>query len=274
MDAIEPPVPREKPSRIASVGRRVAAGMVELDARYRTESLPSLRPACVLVIAALSLTLPRFFGQERALADYPALAQLMRGLPYPTLHPYLWWALFKLFNYGFLPWLCIRFVLRQPLRAFGLRWVHSRSDLFTYAGMLALVAPFVYWASTTRAFLRTYPKYADAGDSLGQLLLWEAAYGLQFVMLEFFFRGFLLFGLARYMGTLAVFVMVVPYAMIHLGKPLAECMGSILAGVALGTIALRTGSIWGGVAVHCAVGFSMDLLALARTGKLQHLFGG
>jgi uncharacterized protein len=269
-DVIEQASPHEKPSWLGSTSRRLAA---EIDARYRTESLPSLRPAAVLVIAALSLTLPRFFGQERALVDYPALAQLLRELPYPTLHPHLWWALFKLFNYGLLPWLCIRLVLRQPLREFGLRGVHSRRDLLTYAGMLALVAPFIYWASTTRAFLRTYPKYADAGDSLGQLLVWEAAYGLQFVMLEFFFRGFLLFGLARYIGSLSVFVMVVPYAMIHLGKPLAECMGSIVAGIALGTIALRTGSIWGGVAVHCAVGWGMDLLALARTGKLQHLFG-
>jgi membrane protease YdiL (CAAX protease family) len=79
--------------------------------------------------------------------------------------------------------------------------------------------------------------------------------------------------LARYIGSLAIFVMVVPYAMIHLGKPIAECFGSILAGIALGTIALRTGSIWGGVLVHCTVAWSMDLLALLRTGKLFGLFG-
>jgi membrane protease YdiL (CAAX protease family) len=87
-------------------------------------------------------------------------------------------------------------------------------------------------------------------------------------MLEFFFRGFLLFALARYLGPLAIFVMIVPYAMIHFGKPLAECLGSILAGIALGTVALRTASIYGGVAVHCAVAWSMDLFALAATDRL------
>jgi membrane protease YdiL (CAAX protease family) len=86
-------------------------------------------------------------------------------------------------------------------------------------------------------------------------------------MLELFFRGFMAFGLARVMGSLALFVMVVPYAMIHGNKPLAECLGSIVAGIALGTIALRTGSIWGGVLLHCGVAWSMDLLALARTGR-------
>ena len=74
------------------------------------------------------------------------------------------------------------------------------------------------------------------------------------------------------MGSLAIFVMVVPYATVHFTKPFAECMGSIIAGIALGTIALRTRSIWGGAALHATVGLSMDLLALARTGKLQRLF--
>jgi membrane protease YdiL (CAAX protease family) len=243
-----------------------------IDAEYRTETLPDLRPAAVCVTAALALVLPRFFGQERALVDYPQLASLFAGLPYPSLHPHVWWALFKLFNYGLLPLLCIKLVLKRPLSDFGVRFVENRRIIAMYASMLLVVAPFVYWASTTHAFLRTYPKYDDAGESLPQLVIWELAYALQFLMLEFFFRGFLIFSLARYIGGLAVFVMVVPYAMIHLGKPLAECLGSIVAGVALGTIALRTGSIWGGVAVHCAVAWSMDLLALARTGKLQHLF--
>lgn len=245
-----------------------------IDAQYCTETLPDARPAAVLVTAALALVLPRFFGQERALADYPLIAALFDGLPYPSLHPHAWWALFKLFNYGLLPLLCIKLVLKRPLSDFGVVWIENRRTIVTYASMLLIVAPFVIWASTTQSFLRTYPKYDDAGESLPQLIIWELAYGMQFLMLEFFFRGFLVFALARYIGGLAVFVMIVPYAMIHLGKPLAEALGSIIAGTVLGTIALRTGAIWGGVALHCAVAWSMDLLALARTGKLQHLFFG
>ena len=63
-------------------------------------------------------------------------------------------------------------------------------------------------------------------------------------------------------------------AYFHLSKPLAECLGSILTGVVLGTVALRTGSIFGGVAVHCVVAWGMDLSALAQKGKLASLFGG
>src|SRR5262249_50937001 len=142
-----------------------------------------------------------------------------------------------------------------------------------YLGMLALVLPLAFLASHSPSFLKVYPKYRAAGESWEQLIPWELAYGFQFLMLEVFFRGFLIFSLARAIGSPAVFVMVVPYSMIHYGKPLPECFGSILAGIALGTIALRTGSIYGGVIVHCGVAWAMDLFALLRTGALQRLLG-
>jgi membrane protease YdiL (CAAX protease family) len=244
-----------------------------IDLEYAADPISRAGAAAVLLTSALCLVVPRYFGQSTSVIDFPWLARISAGLPYPDLHGHVYWALFKLINYGCLPWLCMRFCLQRPLRDFGVRLVESRTAILTYASMLLVVMPFVLIASTTQAFLRTYPKCAAAGDSLDQLLIWELAYGLQFLMLEVFFRGFMIFALARVFGSLAIFVMVVPYAMIHLGKPLPECLGSILAGVALGTIALRTGSIWGGVAVHCGVAWSMDLLALWRTGRLFDLFG-
>ena len=245
-----------------------------IDAEYRQEPLPSQQAAWILVVAALCLILPRYFGSESAVRGSAWLSQLTADWPYPRVHGNVYWALFKLLNYGLLPYLCIRLVLKRPLRDFGVRMVESRSALITYASMLLVIAPFVLIASGTQAFLRTYPKCAGAADGLTPLLIWELAYGLQFLMLELFFRGFLIFGLARSVGSLAIFVMVVPYAMIHFSKPLAECLGSILAGIALGTVALRTGSIWGGVLVHCLVAWSMDLLALYRTGHLARILFG
>jgi len=245
-----------------------------IDADYRKEPLPSQQAAALLVVAAVCLILPRYFGQESTVRNSAWLMQLTADWPYPRVHGNVYWALFKLLNYGFLPYLCMRFVLKRPLRDFGVRMVESKTALLTYASMLLVIAPFVLIASGTQAFLRTYPKCAGAADGLVPLLIWECVYGLQFFMLEVFFRGFLIFGLARSIGSLAIFVMVVPYAMIHFSKPLAECVGSIFAGIALGTVALRTGSIWGGVLVHCLVGWSMDLLALYRTGQLARLLFG
>jgi uncharacterized protein len=104
-------------------------------------------------------------------------------------------------------------------------------------------------------------------------LIWEGAYGLQFLALEFFFRGFLLFALARSFGSQAIFIMVLPYMMIHYSKPLFEAFSAILAGIILGTLALKTRSIYGGMLIHVAVSWSMDLLALYHKGLLQRLMG-
>jgi membrane protease YdiL (CAAX protease family) len=58
--------------------------------------------------------------------------------------------------------------------------------------------------------------------------------------------------------------MIVPYCMIHYGKPLPETLGAIVAGLVLGTLALRTRSIWGGVLIHIGVALTMDMLALGH----------
>jgi Type II CAAX prenyl endopeptidase Rce1-like len=245
-----------------------------IDREYRQNSLPNFKSAAVLITAALALVIPRYFGSPLSFEERPRLIHFFAGLPYPDLHPHLFWAAFKIVHYGILPALCIKLVLKGDLKSHGLRWVWEPKIWAIYAGMVAIVLPLTYLASGTQAFLHTYPKYAGAGDSLTQFFLWEFAYAFQFLMLEFFFRGFLCFALARSIGSLAVFVMVVPYAMIHLNKPFAECLGAIVAGITLGTVALRSGSIFGGVAVHCVVAWTMDLAALAQKGKLAGLFGG
>jgi uncharacterized protein len=242
-----------------------------IDQTHQREPLPDLRAAAVLATAAVCLVIPKYFGSPESFRRFPWLISLFEIFPYPDLHPHLFWASFKAIHYGLLPWLCIRFVLRSNLRAHGVRLIWEPKVWALYLGMLAIVLPLTYLASSDAAFLRTYPKYAGAGESLEQLLLWEGAYAFQFLMLEFFFRGFLIFALARFIGSLAIFVMVIPYAMIHLAKPLPECLGSIVTGIVLGTVALRTGTISGGVIVHSLIAFSMDFFALSAKGKLPNL---
>ena len=106
-----------------------------------------------------------------------------------------------------------------------------------------------------------------ANRSSFDLWAWEGLYAAQFVSLEFFFRGFILNGLRRALGSNAIFVMIVPYCMIHYGKPMPETLGAIGAGLILGTLALRTRSIWGGVLIHISVALTMDVLALQGCPK-------
>jgi membrane protease YdiL (CAAX protease family) len=140
---------------------------------------------------------------------------------------------------------------------------------WVYLLMYLVMLPVLVWASANDRFLRTYPFYRPAeNESLWpRLIAWEILYAIQFVALEFFFRGFLLHGTKRRFGVYAIFVTVLPYCMIHFGKPMTETLGAIVAGIFLGFMSLKTGSIGMGAALHIAIAWSMDALALWRTNS-------
>ena len=146
-----------------------------------------------------------------------------------------------------------------------------RVKLAPYWGYLVLGLPFVVAASFGADFLSTYPRLPDPGPlaayglpSWLAVLLFELCYGIAFVFTELFFRGFLVVGMGRRMGSAAIFPMVAFYCFIHFGKPMFEAMASIVGGWALGVIAYRTKSIRGGVLFHLGVAYSLELCAFLQ----------
>jgi membrane protease YdiL (CAAX protease family) len=150
----------------------------------------------------------------------------------------------------------------ERLRDYGWSTKGFTKHLRLYLGLYLAVLPLVVLMSRTTDFQRIYPFYRLANRSTFDFVAWELMYAAQFVSLEFFFRGFMLFATKGALGVYAIFPMVVPYCMIHYGKTFAECNAAIVAGVVLGTIALRTRSIWGGIFVHIAVALTMDVLTV------------
>ena len=147
---------------------------------------------------------------------------------------------------------------------YGLSLRSAISHFPIYATLLAFMLPVLWLVSADPGFHRFYPMYKPAG--VGDWLLYEAIYMFQFFAVEFFFRGFCLFRLERFTGMYAIAIMIVPYALIHIHKPLPEAFGSIAGGLILGYLAIRTRSIWPGLFVHCGVAFSMDWFSLLRMG--------
>ena len=136
-----------------------------------------------------------------------------------------------------------------------------------YIGLYLLVAPVILLAF--RLFpetARVYPFYRRAGEGIEPFVRWQLLYGLQFLSLEFFFRGFMLFGLEKRFGFHAILVMVVPYCMIHYRKTWQESIAAVIAGIALGYLALKTRSVLGGVFIHWAIAITADLGAIAARG--------
>jgi hypothetical protein len=128
------------------------------------------------------------------------------------------------------------------------------------------MVPLIALAGTQADFQHTYPKvqriafiddYVTAGWPWK--LLYELSYGIDFLTIEFFFRGFLVLAFARYAGKEAILPMAAFYCCIHFGKPLFECITSYFGGMILGVVVYHTRSIWGGLIVHLGIAWLMEL---------------
>ncbi|MDQ3111056.1 MAG: CPBP family intramembrane metalloprotease, partial [Bacteroidota bacterium] len=73
-------------------------------------------------------------------------------------------------------------------------------------------------------------------------------------------------GLRNRFGFYSIFIMTIPYCMIHFGKPMPETFGAIAAGFVLGTLAMKSRSIFMGVLIHYSVAITMDICSLWRKG--------
>ena len=230
----------------------------------RPEGLDDDRRATVVLwSAAVILMLVLFNGGFETAGDiYPGWAANRDGLAH-----HVYWVSWGWLLELTLPLAIIVFVFRESPARYGLRWYMTKKTALLYGALLAVMVPLLFWASTRQSFLDTYPFVRDlGGDWQRTIAFWEIVYLSRFVCLEFFFRGYLLFGLEGKLGYTAIAATTVPYAMIHFSKPFPEAMAAIVAGAVLGFLALRTRTIVGGLIIHGTVAVSMDMLALWRHG--------
>ena len=181
-----------------------------------------------------------------------------------------WFGICAILTYTVLPMFAIKVVFRENLLDYGLGIRGVIADWPVYAAFACIMVPLVGLFSGEERFQDIYPFYRiQSRDEVGPIFFrWEVIYALQFVALEFFFRGFMVHGTKHRFGAYAVFVMVLPYCMIHYHKPWPEACGSILAGVGLGVVSLVTRSIWPGAALHIMVAWGMDFSSLWRRGMI------
>ena len=175
-----------------------------------------------------------------------------------------------------LPFSIVLLIFRRPLMEFGLRFRGAARGGWIYVGLVVIVAlVVVFYASTLPVFLKKYPwcRQAIHRGADGQLFI-QGQFFIMYTALSFifyfsaeaFWRGFILFGAEKELGKNALFFMLMPYVLGHLGKPLQETLGAVLAGLVLGTLAYQHRSfIWGAIA-HWLVALVMDLSALYRRG--------
>jgi len=213
-------------------------------------------------------------GVDRSI--FPQIAHFVRVLvPFETYRFY-----FKLcFNvYGLvtiflmLIFLKLIFDKKEKYGIYGLRF--DKVDFKSYAIMLLIMIPIVFFATYLPDFLDYYPTYKrTGGDRFARyygfsetisVLLYESIYLFDFLNTELFFRGFLVIGFSKLLGKNVVLPMAATYAVLHFGKPMGETISSVFGGYILGVIALYSRNIWGGIFLHGGIAFFMELFAFWR----------
>ncbi len=222
----------------------------------------------VTLTVAFSLTLVEYFGDRAFVARlWP---KILTGY-YADLAVFAWWSVSRFVGYVVIPIISVFLTPALSLRHCGLGTSGFARHLWVYAVLLLIVLPVIVFISFQQDFKEYYPFYDYASRSWFDFLAWELLYAVQFVSLEFLFRGYMLHPLKKSLGAYSIFLMVIPYCMIHYGKPYLEPNAAIVAGVVLGTLSLRTGSIWCGCLIHISVALAMDLAALTQKGLLDDL---
>lgn len=242
----------------ATTGVLVVAGIMLV---FREEQY---RPSFVTLVDTLfpaSASASSLLGRARTWIEDPRNWELAR---------LMYWSLWQLVVYVLIPVVFIKVVLRENVRDYGLKLRGATKCWWAYVAMYLMILPFVLMMAHRESFQHTYPffKPTDVDGTLNDAFwhrfwVWQFFYAIQFVSLEFFFRGFMLHGTRRTLGIGSIFVMMIPYCMIHFGKPLPETLGALVAGLVLGFMSLKTKSVWMGFASHMSVAITMDWSALA-----------
>ena len=97
------------------------------------------------------------------------------------------------------------------------------------------------------------------GDVFGPALIWNTfAYMAAW---EFFFRGFLLFGLKKLGFTIANIIQTAIFFLMHIGKPGPELYSTLLTGLIFGYLTYRCKSVLPMIIIHSSILLSVIYFA-------------
>jgi membrane protease YdiL (CAAX protease family) len=211
------------------------------------------KPTLLLLGSAFILILHKYFGSmEFFLTSFPQHNSTAAAI-------FMFVSAFLLL--GVIPVLIIKIFFKQTLKQYGLQLGRWKEGL---AMVLILFVPIcvilLIPSSQTAEMVHFYPFDKSIVDSPSQFLLHELLRGIFFYSSwEFFFRGFLLFGLRPFVGNwISICIQTIPSCLWHIGMPTGEIFGSIAGGLLFGLMALRTQSIIWPFVLHVLIGVALD----------------
>lgn len=162
-----------------------------------------------------------------------------------------------------LPLLVVALIGKGELKEYGLARGEGLKGVLLALAMYGLMVPLLWFASKRPEFQTYYPLDKRILHEPARAVYFELAYGYYLFCWEFFFRGFLTFGLSRWIGKVAgLVVQAIAFGLMHIGKPVPEMIGAFGGGFVLGWVALQVRSFLPCFWTHWAVSATLDLLLI------------
>ena len=152
--------------------------------------------------------------------------------------------------YAILPVFTILFILRENPLDFGLRIGDYKLWGFYVIITVIIAIPVLYvgslFSSVGQYYTKPFDNYSFFTQMVPLLFVWE-----------YILRGFLLFGLKERFKEASIFIQMVPFVLLHIGKPEIEILMCIPMGLWFGYIAYRGKSFWPAFITHTFINFTL-----------------
>jgi len=182
-----------------------------------------------------------------------------------------------------IPCCIIKFIFKERLSEYGLGWPkeikrrkQAVSGFFLIMGVS--IIPF-YLSAFNPEMQGEYPLFGDviAKGAWGAFIVYELVYLLFFVVIDFIYRGYLLFGIFKIkdlevikgvkgikgplvFGIYAILIQMLSYTMWHIAKPVPELIGTIFWGIGTGAVVLKSRTVWPVIIAHWLLCVLLDIV--------------
>ncbi len=183
----------------------------------------------------------------------------------------LYWFLSDIILLLVIPVLIIKLFFKENLKDYGFNLLNSKTGIKWILFSFIFFVIVIWFVSSTESFQNFYPQVSSSKENLTIFLIFEISLLIYLFAWEFIWRGFMLFGLEEKFGLHSIFIQMLPFVILHNGKPVLETFASIFGAILLGFLALKTRSYIYGVIIHFLLIFNMDLISLLRykTGEYE-----
>ncbi len=219
------------------------------------------KPAIVLLLVPIIFTIWKYQGSPEFF-DVHLSGIFSQGADLSFLR-ILYYGICSFILLFVIPALTVKYVLKEKITDYGVKFADAKFGLLVLIIAYPIILVTMIPVGQNPLYRALNPMYPDAGKSVPVFIMYAFVYLLYYIGWEFFFRGFMLFGLREKFGDFfAVMIQTVPSVIAHIGRPESEMFSSIIAGIAFGYLVLKSRSLWYVIILHWFIGLGCDLICI------------